>query len=362
MAEKWRGNRQTISWFIDLYRRGLLALDPPYQRRSVWTQRYREDFVETILLGYPAPSLFLHEEIDSEGGQTYAVVDGKQRLTAVFDFIGDEYATRDDVEVKIPSELRGRYFKDLEPEVRRQFFAYEFTVEYVPTTDELLINEVFDRINRNVAKLSRQELRHARYSGVFAAAIEELCAELNAELPAGFPRIVESSKRQMKDVEFAAQLALLVERGPSTTGQDELDRVYATRDEDWPAEADVRTEFQRVVKYTASLLQHQDAADLASTRLRNQVDFYSLFGAIHGIPGEALPDPEVGAARLADFIQKVGGSEDEEAADTAESADATAAVDDRVTTYYNAARSAANDPSQRNARIEILRDALLGVG
>ncbi len=71
----WRGNRQTVSWFLDLHRRELLELDPPYQRRSVWNQRYKEDFIETVLLGYPAPSLFLYEEIEDDGSTHYAVVD-----------------------------------------------------------------------------------------------------------------------------------------------------------------------------------------------------------------------------------------------------------------------------------------------
>ncbi|MDA8301188.1 MAG: hypothetical protein M0005_06505 [Actinomycetota bacterium] len=36
--------------------------------------------METILLGYRARSIFVHEDIDEDGNQKYAVVDGKQRL------------------------------------------------------------------------------------------------------------------------------------------------------------------------------------------------------------------------------------------------------------------------------------------
>ena len=86
-----RQNFQTISWFSGLNRRGLLNLSPPYQRRSVWNQAYKDDFIDTVLLQYPAPALFLYEEVSPEGVSVYQVVDGKQRLTSVFEFANGEF-------------------------------------------------------------------------------------------------------------------------------------------------------------------------------------------------------------------------------------------------------------------------------
>ena len=83
---------QTVSWLYDLKTRDLLDLDPPYQRRSVWPDKYREDFIDTILLDYPAPPIFLFETISEDGRAQYDVVDGKQRLSAIFDFISGEFA------------------------------------------------------------------------------------------------------------------------------------------------------------------------------------------------------------------------------------------------------------------------------
>ena len=86
-----RHNFQTVSWFFDISKRGLLDLDPPYQRRSVWNQSFRDYFVDTVLLGLPAPAIFLFEEISPEGRSVYHVVDGKQRLTTLLDFISDAF-------------------------------------------------------------------------------------------------------------------------------------------------------------------------------------------------------------------------------------------------------------------------------
>ena len=146
-----RQSTQTISWFRDLNVRGLLDLEPPYQRRSVWNQTFKDYFIDTILLGYPAPAIFLYEEISPEGSSKYNVVDGKQRLTTIFEFADGAFPV---AETAVVTRLRGKYFAELEDEDKTSFWTYQFSVEYLPTNDEEPLNSIFDRINRNVAKLS----------------------------------------------------------------------------------------------------------------------------------------------------------------------------------------------------------------
>jgi hypothetical protein len=55
-------NFQTIAWFWDLRQRDRLDMDPPYQRRSVWNQAFKNYFIDTVLLEYPAPAIFLYED------------------------------------------------------------------------------------------------------------------------------------------------------------------------------------------------------------------------------------------------------------------------------------------------------------
>jgi Protein of unknown function DUF262 len=101
-----RQSLQTIAWFNDLYKRGLLDLDPPYQRRSVWNLKYQQFFIETLLLQYPAPAIFLYEDIKPDGSVTYSVVDGKQRLTAIFDFTQGLFAVAND---SVLERLQGKH-------------------------------------------------------------------------------------------------------------------------------------------------------------------------------------------------------------------------------------------------------------
>ena len=56
MSLNRRVNNQDITYFLDLKRNGQLNLDPPFQRRSVWTNKDRRYFLDTIFRGYPSPS------------------------------------------------------------------------------------------------------------------------------------------------------------------------------------------------------------------------------------------------------------------------------------------------------------------
>jgi hypothetical protein len=342
MTER-RQTTWSVAWFWDLYKRDLLDLDPPYQRRSVWSQSYKDYFIDTILLDYPAPAVFLYEDIDDQGVTQYSVVDGKQRFSTVFEFLEEAFPISDAASTE---RLRGLNFSELPPDVKRRFFSYQFSIEFLPSTDEGQLSNIFDRINRNVARLTPQELRHARFSGVFASKSEDLAEVLEGQLPKDFPRIAQASKRQMKDVEFVAQLMLLTERGIESYSQDDLDRAYSDRDELWEQAASVDLEFRQVLSVLARWAEGLMAGE--AYRLRNQADFYSLYGAVLELQRRdppALPNDRVAAERLEGFMRVV-------------SDEGARQEDPDAKRYFEAARSASNDVTQRRDRIEILRKVL----
>jgi hypothetical protein len=342
MAEDRRQTTWSIAWFWDLYKRELLDLDPPYQRRSVWSQSYKDYFIDTVLLDYPAPAVFLFEDIDDQGVTQYSVVDGKQRLSTVFEFLDNEFPVSETASVVA---LRGLPFQEFPPDRRKRFFNYLFSIEFLPSTDEGTLSNIFDRINRNVAKLTPQELRHARFSGIFAKQAESLTDALDRELPKDFPRIAAASRRQMKDVEFVGQLLLLTERGVESYSQEDLDAAYSKRDEEWEEGPVVEDESREALKVLGRWSEDLLAGD--ARRLRNQADFYSLYGAILDLirQGDSLPDDETSITRLESFMATVMDDEARQA-------------DDRAKRNYEAARSASNDVAQRRDRIAILTDVL----
>jgi Protein of unknown function DUF262 len=343
IMEERRQTTQAIAWFWDLYRRGLLELDPPYQRRSVWTQSYKDYFVDTILLAYPAPAIFLFEDIDEDGVSEYSVVDGQQRLTTIFQFLENQYPVSESASM---TRLRGLYFADLPPQTKRAFYSYQFSIEFLPSTDEGTLNNIFDRINRNVSRLTAQELRHAKYSGVFANKVEELSEFLGEQLPKDFPRITAASRRQMKDVELVAQLLLLTERGVETYSQHDLDRAYSERDEEWDAALTTEQDFRRVSVKLSEWAEGLLGGE--ARRLRNQADFYALYGAVLDLLHKNdLPSTVQAVQRMNAFMAVVVD-------------DNLRVRDTEANRYYDAARSASNDVAQRRERIRILTDVLAG--
>ncbi|NHF60171.1 DUF262 domain-containing protein [Flavobacteriaceae bacterium TP-CH-4] len=336
-----RQNLQTVAWFWDLMNRELLELNPPYQRRSVWSNSYKEYFIDTVLLNYPAPAIFVYEEIHDSGLTKYSIVDGKQRLTTIFEFIQDLFPISDSATV---TDLRGRYFSELDPADKNKVWAYTFSVEYLPTAEEGVINNIFDRINRNVAKLSAQELRHAKFSGEFITQLETVSEWTFETLPNGFPQIAGQSIKQMKDIEFISQILLLIEDGPQGYSSNELDIAFSDREDEWLESISVIREFRSAINRINSILEIDDDASLQRSRLRNQADFYTLVGVVKRISDEniEITNNQI-YERLEEFNNIISSEEQREAEGN-----------EAINQYYGFARAASNSTRARRERENIL--------
>lgn len=340
-------NFQTVSWFWDLYTRALLDLEPPYQRRSVWNQEYKDFFIDTVLNGYPAPAIFLYQEITSEGRSKYSVVDGKQRLSTLFEFAENKFPVSEQATL---TRLRGKSFNDLEIEVKQNFWKYQFAVEYVPSDDEGIINDIFNRINRNVSKLTPQELRHARFNGGFITTVEDLTDWMASNLPPNFPSIPARARNQMKDVEFVALLLLFLEEGVKSYRQDDLDKAFNDRDLAWEEQDEIESEFKQVILSIKELLDSSPKhINLSKTRLKNQADFYSFFSAIAELNREKLLNITADICqRIYDFMETVKSPE--------------SAITHESQAYYEAITTSLGSSGieRTKKRINILKAVILG--
>jgi len=348
-------NFQTISWFWDLYNRKLLELDPPYQRRSVWNQDYKDFFIDTVLNGYPAPAIFIYQEITPEGVSKVSIVDGKQRLSTLFEFANNEFPVDEKATIE---RFRGQYFKDFDSETKQNFWKYQFAIEYVPSSDEKIIGNIFDRINRNVIKLTPQELRHAKFNGDFITTVEELTSWMFEYLGGAFPTIDRRSKKQMKDVEMVAQLLLFLEEGVRAYSQEYLDKAFSDRDINWEVKEEIENEFRTTVKYIKEILDLSQDISLSKTRLKNQADFYSLFGAIaelnHENSDKFIIIKDIGE-RINNFLKVVGDAELKN-----HSKDSLTEYQRNALDYYEAVKFSFTDAGTRKTRIRIMKSVIQG--
>ena len=97
LLEKTKIVRQTwsISEIYQKIKEGKLVLDPDYQRRAIWNNDKKTAFIESLYMEIMIPPIYV-VEIPSEDileETKYEVVDGKQRLTAIMDFIKGTWST-----------------------------------------------------------------------------------------------------------------------------------------------------------------------------------------------------------------------------------------------------------------------------
>lgn len=171
------------SSILSLYsQREYIQLDPAYQRLGdIWTLEKKQLLIDSILNGFDMPKIYFHEfnpPKSIEGSfYHYAIIDGKQRLGAIWDFIDGGFALADDFEFlhDRDTDMRGLSYNELAnkyPLMKALFDAVSLPVISIQTNEIELIEEMFSRLNEAVP-LNAAEKRNA-FGGPMPTAIRQL--------------------------------------------------------------------------------------------------------------------------------------------------------------------------------------------
>ena len=166
-------SKSTISYIYSI--KNKIDIAPPYQRQGgLWDPEKKQLFIDSIFNGYDIPKFYLHvmekprTAIDGKIVQ-YAIIDGKQRLETLWQFI-ENNLTLGDFEMnqlRDPISLEGKKYRDLAkeyPSLKAFFDNYELPimcVKLAPGSEEELIEDMFSRLNEAVA-INSAEKRNAR--------------------------------------------------------------------------------------------------------------------------------------------------------------------------------------------------------
>ncbi len=356
MAVERRVSTQDVSWFLDLSANDQLDLEPPYQRRSVWSPKDRRFFLDTIFRGYPSPSIFLHKQV-IKGRTLYAVVDGKQRLETILRFAENKIAMDKNFG---DTRLNGKKWKSIKQDeaLARAFWDYVLPVEFTNIIDDTnLVNEVFDRLNRNSRKLVEQELRHAKYDGWFITFVER-----EAESPdwEALGVVTTARAKRMRDVQFLSELVIVQLKGMvGGFDQEEISEYYARYDDpvdlDVPfVEGAVKNQFNNAKGY---LLELERQNNTVTRYARDFTNLYTLW-AVVCLNFDKLPTPKDFADKYSKFMDEVERYRNEEYFSSIAAADKKPSISETLR-YYKNGIGASTEPPQREERYNALLAAML---
>lgn len=163
----------SIGELAGMYERGEIVLRPEYQRYFRWSEEQKSKLIESILIGLPLPSVFVSQDKDGN----WEVVDGMQRLSTIFDFMGILKKDLTDGKFYQPfSELSDElfYLADFADKPWKDFSRrIQLDVKRTKVQLTILLREtdldakfeLFQRLNSGGTAISGQELRNAIMAG-----------------------------------------------------------------------------------------------------------------------------------------------------------------------------------------------------
>lgn len=161
----------TVRWLYQF--RDEIDLSPSYQRDGdIWDPSRQRLLIDSILNGFDIPKLyfrsFVPRRVADNHAYRYAVIDGKQRLEAIWKFLDNELPLGPESQVEElegvdPDQRASMRFEDLRsrfPELADRVLDFRLDVVTLETKHDELIEDMFLRLNE-ASPLNAAEKRNA---------------------------------------------------------------------------------------------------------------------------------------------------------------------------------------------------------
>lgn len=304
-----------------------LIPQPDFQRRLVWTNKDKIEFIKTVLEGYPFPEIYIAAgKVDPKTGDGAEVlVDGQQRITTLYQYF------KGSADIKLGKDLPA--YVGLSEDEQIKFLEYKVVVRDMGNMPMVDIKEVFKRINSTSYGLNAMELHNSRYGGEFKEFAEEVSQSTILENNRVF---TSTDIKRMNDVRYS--LGLIITIMSTYFNRDkELENYLEKYNEEFSEREKLNREISDVFSFIDRLNFDSRA------RAFKKADFFTLFVELHRalIKNSLAVDAGVLRGLLDDFYSRV---------DRVPSGDSGG--DREAQEYYSAALQASNDRSSRITRGE----------
>lgn len=151
-----------------------------FQRGFVWSKGQMDKFIESLLLGYPIPGIFL---IKQHEDNRLLILDGQQRLETLRRFYAGVHEDRVFSLSNVGEQFQGLTYDKLDDsfKIKLDDSYMQATIVSADGSDEVddAIYQIFERLNSGGTQLTPHEIRVALYAGDLMSSIERLNEDYN---------------------------------------------------------------------------------------------------------------------------------------------------------------------------------------
>ena len=148
----------TIQQLVELNREGKLVINREYQRSEVWPPAKKQLLIDSILSDYDIGSIILRQKGDNK----WEILDGQQRLNAIFDFIKggkDAFPLKEDT----AEHVGGKHWDELGPDVQwGRFMNRQVYTTKIYSVDDETTSQIFLRVQEGMPLNSAERLNAMR--------------------------------------------------------------------------------------------------------------------------------------------------------------------------------------------------------
>lgn len=160
----------SIFEYLRQMKKDRIIINPEFQRNQVWKQEQKSRFIESVILNFPLPPIYLNQNKENK----YIVIDGLQRTTALSEFFDDKFALSS---LEALPSYNGKRFSDLSEILQSKLENKKLTIfSLKPSTPLVVIYDLFKRINTGGTQLNRQEIRNCIFIGKSTRLLKKLAS------------------------------------------------------------------------------------------------------------------------------------------------------------------------------------------
>lgn len=212
---------------------------PAYQRGPVWTTKQKQLLIDSVLRDLDIPKFYLRVLKDSKF--EYEIVDGQQRLRAIWEFVGNGYKLDKDADkLDDGSEIAGLTYEQLSEDLKDRLNEYQLDIVELHEASLEDVEEMFLRL-QNGTTLKAAEKRNA-LPGQMKYFIRKI-AQHDFYTHCGF-----ENKRFQFDQVAAQMMKLELNGGPCNVKNTELEKMYL-ENQDFDENSPEAKKIQRVLNF-----------------------------------------------------------------------------------------------------------------